>query len=128
MIQHRIISGERPEYWVGRSNVLIRFWTYIKVGLGQVNDFKYVGAAIFGAYYTLKLANPVWLIVMTAISLPILCVFGRWWLYKGAKTSEYVTTSQGSVLEYKPFNLQVDQVELLQAILDELKSKNDKSN
>lgn len=118
------INDGRPEFWEGAQNVAIRMWTYILTGLAQVNNYKYVAAAIFGIYYTLKLVNPIWIGVMFIVSMPLLAVLGRWWLYKGAKTSEYVTTNKGSVIGYRGFNMGVRQIELLEQILNELKRKN----
>jgi hypothetical protein len=109
-----------PEYWEGSKNILIRTWTYIKIGLTQVNDYKYVAAAVFAVYYTLKLVNPIWIVVMFVVSLPSLAILGHWWLYKGAKTSEFVSAQKGSVLGYSAYNAQIRIIELLEQILNKL--------
>lgn len=116
----RAIEEYVPIYWEGRQNILIRLWTYTKIGLQQINEFKYVAAAIFGIYYTFKLANPFWLIVMFFISIPCLILIGRWWLHRGAKTAEWVNTHFGSVIGYNSYNLQIKQTELLEKILKKL--------
>ena len=121
-MEYKKIEDGLALYWEGNSNLLIRTWTYIKVGLQQANDYKYVAAAIFGIYYTLKLANPIWIGVMFIVSLPLLAVLGRWWLYRGQKTSEFVTTTKGSVLGYNSYNIQIQQNELLEEILNALKN------
>lgn len=117
------IEEHVPEYWEGGKNILIRVWTYIKVACNQADDLKYVAASIFGVYLLIKLNNIIWLIVMFVASLPLLAILGRWWLYKGAKTSEFVTATKGSVIGYRSYNLQVRQVELLEQILAKLNEK-----
>ncbi len=114
------IEEKQPLYWEGRSNIFVRLITYAKIGVNQVNDYKYIGAAIFGVYYALKLSNPWWLLLMGLVSLPLLILLGRWWLYRGAKASEFVTTQKGSVLKYDAYNIQVE-------ILEELKRLNNKT-
>lgn len=110
------IEDQQPAFWEGRSNIFVRLITYAKIGVNQINDYKYIGAAIFGVYYTFKLSNPIWLIVMGLVSLPLIILLGRWWLYKGSKASEFVTTQKGSVLGYNQFNAQVKIIELLEEI------------
>ena len=122
------IEDDVPEFWEGNQNILIRLWTYAKAGMNLVNDYKYIGAAIFGLYYTLKLNNLVWLALMFLVSIPILVSLGRWWLYKGAKTSEFVTNQKGTVLGYQAYNTSVEQVKLLEDILKALKNKNEYAN
>lgn len=115
------IEDHQPALWQGKQNILIRLFTYAKVGLQQVNDYKYIGAAIFGIYYTLKLHHWIWLVVMGVVSVPILILLGRWWLYKGSKASEFVTTQKGSVLGYNQYNIAVRTMELLESIDKKLK-------
>ena len=113
-----------PEYWEGKTNLLIRLWTYAKRGLDIVNDFKYVGAGIFGVYFTLKLANPLWIAAMLLGGMPVLIVIGRWHLTRASKAQEFVTTVKGSVVGYSSYNLQVEQVALLKQILEKLNNGN----
>jgi hypothetical protein len=113
-----------PEFWEGNQNVLIRIWTYIKVGLDQVNNFKYVAAFIFGIYLTLKFSNYLWLAGMFLISVPILALLGHWWLYKGSRTSEYVMNTKGTVVGYQNYNAQIETIELLKKILKKLNGRN----
>ena len=110
------IIGFVPEFWEGKTNILVRLWTYAKRGLDIVNDFKYLGAGIFASYYTLKLVNPIWMVMMFVVALPILILIGRWHLFRASKTQEFVTTVKGSVLGYDSFNIQVEILEKLEEI------------
>lgn len=118
-IKFQPIEDNQINFWEGKQNVFVRLITYAKIGVNQVNDYKYIGAAIFGVYYTLKLTNAWWLLLMNLIVLPALILLGRWWLYRGAKASEFVTTQKGTVLGYSAYNVQCE-------ILEELKKLNDK--
>ena len=111
-----------PEFWEGKQNIFNRYWTYLKKGLDLITEARYLIISILGGYAVLKLTNPWWLAVMFIVSIPILIVAGRWYLYKVSRVQEFVTTIKGSVLGYKPYNLSVEQVDLLKQILNELKN------
>ena len=57
---------------------------------------------------------------MGGITLGIAIILGRWWLHKGAKTSEFVITQKGTVIGYDQYNVGVRQVELLEDIKKKL--------
>jgi hypothetical protein len=116
-----------PKYWEGRENILIRLWIYTQRGLGMVNEWKYLVAGIMAGYVILKFTNPLWMLVIGAISLPILILLGRWQLHKVAKVSEWVGVQHGSVLGYNSYNLQVRTLETLEAILKKLSIAKDKN-
>lgn len=111
------------EYWEGNQNIINRYWTYLKKGLDLITEARYLIISILGGYAVLKLTNPLWLVAMFVVSIPILTVVGRWYLIKVSKAQEFVTTVKGSVLGYKPYNLAVKQTELLEKILTELQSR-----
>jgi len=79
---------------------------------------------VLGLYAVLKLTNPMWLILMFGGSIPALIVIGRWHLYKASKTQEFIQNTKGSVLGYKPYNLQLKRTEATEQILEELKKLN----
>ena len=111
-----------PELWEGRQNVFNRYWTYLKKGLDLITEARYLIISILGGYAVLKLTNPLWLVSMFMVSIPILIIVGRWYLIKVSKAQEFVTTVKGTVLGYRPYNLTVEQNQLLKQILKELKS------
>lgn len=112
-----------PQYWEGRKNILIRYYIYALKGLGQVNEFKYLAAGILATYYTLKFTNPIWMLWIFSISIPVLIIIGRWQLHKVSKVTEWVNTQFGSVNGYNGYNMQIEQIELLEKILEQLKNK-----
>jgi len=66
----------KEKYWNGSKNKAIRYWYYNQKGLELFNQFKYLVAAIFAIYWTLKLDQPIWLLVMFGISIPLLSLIG----------------------------------------------------
>ena len=124
MSEFKKIEAYLPEYWEGKTNQIVRLWVYLNRGLDVANQLKYVIAGILALYVILKFTNPVWIVVMFVVSLPILTFIGRWHLYKAAKPQEYITTIKGSVIGYNNYNMQIRVVELLEQILKKLNEKN----
>lgn len=121
-MDYKQIKDFVPEFWEGKTNILVRGWTYLNRGLDVFNQLKYVGAGVIALYVLLKLTEPIWIGIMFVVSLPILTIIGRWHLFKASKTQEFVTTVKGSVIGYNNYNLQVLQVELLEKILSKLEN------
>lgn len=72
----KLLKEHRATYWDGWINKLIRYWFYCNRGLSLLNEFKYLIMGIFALYYTLKLTNPMWLVLMGLISVPSLIIIG----------------------------------------------------
>jgi hypothetical protein len=105
-----------PKYWNGASNIFVRYWVYLSMGLDFVNQAKYLIVGILGLYAVLKLSDIRLMALMFLVSIPILTIMGRWKLYKVSQTQEFITTTKGSVLGYRNYNMQVRQIELLEEI------------
>ena len=124
-LQQQITSlGEK--YWEGRENFFIRYFTYMERGLGVFNQFKYYIALPYATYYTFEFMKDYagalfWIPLMILGGLPILVIIGRYQLQKMNKTTEYVNTISGSIFQYKPMQLSIEQVQLLTEIRDSLK-------
>ena len=119
-----------PDYWEGKQNIVNRYWTYLKKGLDLITEARYLIISILGGYAVLKLTDPLWLVAMFGVSIPILTVVGRWYLIHVSKAQEFVTTVKGSVLGYKPYNISVENLEIqreILAILKEYKTIQDES-
>lgn len=116
--------GQR--YWEGRTNFLIRYWTYLDRGLDVFNKFKYyIGFPIAtAAIFPFMKGHMFWLIGLVIIGLPILIAIGRYQLHKVAKTTEYVNAISGSIFQFKPMELSIEQVNLLKEILKQLQGGN----
>ena len=105
------------KYWVGKKNFVARQWYYILQGLDLVNQFKYLGAFIFGIYYTFKLPNPWFLIILFAISLPLLLIAGFIKAWHFNKVVDWLTTELGTHWTRYGYELQEKQIKLLEEIL-----------
>jgi hypothetical protein len=114
----------KPEYWEGPSNIFVRYWVYLSRGLDFINQAKYLIVGILALYAILKLTDPLWMIAMFVVSIPVLTILGHWQLYKVSKTQEFVTTTKGSVLGYTSYNINVKTLETLQEIKELLRSAN----
>ena len=119
----KIIGELGLNYWEGKENLLIRYWTYIKRGLGVFNEFKYYIALPYATYYTIPFmkGDLWWIPLMIVTGLPVLLIIGRYDLYKIAKTTEYVNAINGSIFQFKPMEMNIEQINLLKEIRDLLK-------
>lgn len=107
-------------YWEGTQNRIIRLWVYLKRGLDQVNEFKYVAAAIISLYVILKITNPLWMVIVALACIPPLILIGRWQIKKVGKIEEWIGTEHGTVLRYNNYNLQCKILKTLEKILKRL--------
>jgi hypothetical protein len=112
-----IIEKNRDAYWHGWRNKLIRYWFYCNRGLSLLNEFKYLIMGIFALYYTLKLNNPIWLIIMGIISLPSLMLIGFIQVHYIGKVVDFLNIQYSSHWGKYGFELQEN-------ILKELKEFN----
>lgn len=113
-------DGEmRHRYWDGRANLLVRYWTYLRGGLGLVNEAKNYLLLVFGSFWTAKVIviagysiNPNWTIAAGFIGVPCLIWIGRWQLYKANKTQEYMTQNVATITGYNSYNMAIDTLEV----------------
>jgi hypothetical protein len=121
------ITGLGEKYWEGKENFFIRYFTYMERGLGVFNQFKYYIALPFATYYTFEFMKAYgslfWIPLMIIGGLPILIIVGRYQLQKMNKTTDYVNTITGSIFQYKPMQMSIEQVKYLKEIRDELRNK-----
>ncbi len=106
------------EYLTGRQNWLIRMYFYLTNGVGVLNEFRNLFLGIFALYFTLKLSNPLWLIGMFAVSIPVLILVGYYNVHKVAKVKEWLSMKFGTHYSIKQYELMEKQVELLEEIKD----------
>src|SRR3990167_2978013 len=124
------IDSLGQQYWEGRENYLLRYWTYLDRGLEVFNKFKYyIGFPIaVGAFFPFMKGHLIWLGGVMVIGLPILILIGRYQLHKVAKTTEYVNAISGTLFQFKGMELGIEQINILKEIKDLLKNINDKSS
>jgi len=108
---------DKNQYLKGKKNGLIRQYFYLKKGLDLVNDLKYVGAGIFALYFTLQLSNPLWLIGMFVISIPILIILGWIFIHHMSKVLDWLGIEFATYWSRYSFTLQ-------ESILEQLKKLN----
>lgn len=109
------------KYWEGKENFIIRYITYLRRGNGLFNEFKNYLMFIFASYWTVKTSDywlgwalaESWLVIGFIILIPIgLLIFllvGRYDLHKVSKTTEYIQQISGSLFQFKPLELGIEQ-------------------
>jgi len=112
---------QQYNYLKGRENFFIRMFYYLHNGATLLNEFRNLGLAVFAIYFALKLSNPIWLLIMLIVAIPILVLVGRYNVHKMAKVNEYLNTKFSTHYALKTFELQQKTVKLLSSILKKLK-------
>lgn len=101
------------DYLVGGKNKSIRYYFYVSNGLGILNEFRNLGLAIFAIYFTLKLTNPLWILVMGIISTILLGWTGYIVVHHISRVREWLNTKFGSHYAIKNFDYTKGTYELL---------------
>ena len=122
MNEFQKIENLIPAFWEGKQNVFNRYWTYLQNGLNLITEARYLIISILGGYAVLKLTNPWLMVLMFLISIPILIVAGRWYLYNVKKVQEFVTVTKSSVLGYKPYNVTVETLDELKGLREDIQT------
>ncbi len=109
-------KNNKSLFWDGTENKLIRFYFYAQRGLSLLNEARYLLIGTFALYYTLRLDNPIFLVLIFLVAVPVLIALG--WLS---------VHRMGKVIEW--LNIQYSthwgryQYTLLEEIRDELRNK-----
>lgn len=111
------------DYWQGNKNKSIRMFYYSQKGLALVNEFRYLFIAIFGAYYALRLSNPIWLVIMACLSVPILIIIGWASVHHVSKVVDFLSIRFGTHYSLYQYELLENQLKELTEINERL-SKN----
>lgn len=115
-----ISKEHKREYFDGTKNRIIRYWFYSQKGLDIFNNMKYLFMLIFGVYYTLKLVNPIWLILMFMVSVPTLIWVGYIAVNHIGKVVEFLNIQYSTHWGRYGFELQEKQNKLLEEIKEKL--------
>lgn len=107
----------RAKYWNGPKNKAIRFYFYSQRGLALLNEARYLIMGVFALYYTLRLENPAFLVVMFAIAIPILIFIGWVSVHHIGKVVDWLNVQFST-------HFGRYQITLLEEIRDALKEKN----
>lgn len=114
------MSEMKKKYWDGNINYIIRLYFYSQRGLALFNEFRYVFLLIFGIYMTLKLTNPVYIVGMFIVSIPVLCFFGWLAVHKIAKVVDWLNVEFSTHWGRYGYELQERQNNILSDILKKL--------
>ena len=117
-------QDQSHEHWQGTKNKLIRYFFYCNRGLDTFNSFRYVLMAIFGIYYTLHLHQPVWLILMFVISIPILIITGYYSVHHVGKVIDWLNVKFSTHYGKYSIELQESVVSTLKDIREDLRTNN----
>lgn len=99
---------------------LIKLYFYVTSGQLVVDRFRYLIMGVFALYVMLKLSNPLYIVVMLVLAIPVLFVLGWYEIHKISKVRERLSTQYGTHYTLKSFELQEESVKLLQDIKDKL--------
>lgn len=111
-------------YWQGNKNKVIRLFFYSQKGLSLVNEFKYLVFGILGVYYTLKLSNPIWLIIMLVVCIPLLIILGWMSVHHVSKVVDFLSIRFGTHWSKYNYELLENQLKELKEINEKLKKNN----
>ena len=112
------MSHEKHEHWAGFSNKVIRYFFYLFKGLEVFNNFKYLIGAILAGYYVLKLDQPVVLLVIFLVCLPVLGIVGYYWVHRAGPVMDWLNISFGTYWSKKSMDWQERQVKAVEEIRD----------
>lgn len=119
----KITNNKETKYLQGKENAIIRAYFYLNSGLSIANNFRNLILGVFALYYTLKLTNPLWLLGMFLLSLPILAIVGYYNVHRMAKINEWLSMKFSTHYGIKQFTYIENQMKLLKEIRDLLKKR-----
>jgi len=103
------------------KDLIIKSYFYLNQGVSVLNQFRNLFLAVFGVYITLKLTNPIIMVVMFLVSIPILIAVGYYNIHKVAKVSEQLSVKHGTHYNIKQFEMLEEQLAILKEIRDRLR-------
>lgn len=102
------------------KEAFIKLYFYVTSGQAFVDRFRYLIMGVFALYVMLKLASPVYLVIMFLMAIPLLFVLGWYEIHKISKVRERLSVQHGTHYTLKSFELQEESVKLLKEIRDKL--------
>ena len=118
----KLRDSERERYWDGHGNRFIRYYFYVNRGLTLLNEARYLILAVFALYAILKLNNPVYMVVMFLVSLPVLGVLGWVFTHRMAKVMDFLNIKFSTHFTKYSIELQEKQNELIGEVVNELRA------
>lgn len=99
------------------ENRIVILYFYCNRGLALLNSFHSLGLLILGAYFTLKLTNPLWLGFMSVLGVVILTASGWYAINKVDRQSEKLSVSRGTHYQISQYHIILEQRDILRQIL-----------
>lgn len=100
---------------------LIRLYFYVTSGQAVIDKFKYLIMGIFAVYALFKFTNPLYMIVMFLIAVPILFVLGWLHIHYISKLSEQLSIKYGTFYSIRTFEITEETLAVLKEIRESLK-------
>lgn len=122
VIMENMKDSERERYWDGHGNRVIRYYFYVNRGLTLLNEARYLILAVFALYAILKLDNPLYMVVMFLISLPLLGVLGWLFTHRMAKVMDFLNVKFSTHYSKYSIELQEKQNDLIKEVVNELRT------
>lgn len=102
------------------KETLIKLYFYVTSGQAVVDQFRYLIMGVFALYVMLKLTNPLFLVLMLIIAMPVLFLLGWCNVHYISKVRERLSVQYGTHYQLKQFEMMEEQVKLLKEILGKI--------
>lgn len=110
----KFVSDNEKEMLGGRKNALIRWYFYSQRGLTIINELRYIIIGIFGVYYFTRMDNPLFLLLMFIIAIPLLVMIGWFAVHHMAVVLEFLGVRYTTAFGRYSYELQEKILENLQ--------------
>lgn len=120
------MKTDEDVFWKGAGNRVIRYYFYVQRGLALLNEFRYLIMAIMAAYALLKLDNPLIMLMMFFVSLPILVFLGWLFTHKMAKVMDFLNIRYSTHYGKLNMEYQERQTEALEKLVNVAETKTGK--
>lgn len=111
------LEEKNSQYWDGAENKAIRFYFYAKSGLAFLNEARYLIMGTFALYYTLRLSNPIFLVLIFFAAVPVLIGLGWLAVHRMGRVIDYLNIRFSTHYAKKQFDI-------FEGMLEELKKMN----
>jgi hypothetical protein len=110
------MKKNKQDYLEGKENWFIRAIFYIGQGNLQLKNYRDVGLGIVALFIYLKtsqyISNPLWLVVLILLALPIMFLYGWYFTHRMARIMEWLAIKFSTVFQKKNFENVDKQVKL----------------
>lgn len=100
---------------------LIKLYFYVTSGQAVIDKFKYLIMGIFAVYALFKFTNPIYMVLMFLVAVPILFVFGWLHVHYISRLSEQLSVKYGTFYSIRTFEITEETLSVLKEIRESLK-------